>query len=243
MWSSGLGSPLPASRVPSAVRGSLAGFGLRSRRLAAPVLLSPSARSARFVSLSPVSARSPSARRRRGPPAVGLLWSLLASLGARRASPVAGFPSLGRCARPAAPAVAASRPSPLRRSRAMPSPIALLGAPFRRTCGGFPWRRVPRSLPCGAPRLARLASLGSVVAGRLPSALGCRPRSMCGGLSLPLRGLWLGCRLASRVCGLRRLEASALRFLLLAAAVAVVPLILSSSYLPTVFLLSNSYPL
>lgn len=149
-------------------------LGVRCLAARGAGLLSPSARSASLLGGSPVSARSPAARRRRGPPAVGLLWSSLAPFIARRAAAVAAFPSLGRCARPAASAVAASPSSPLRRARALPSPLALLGraasryALRRAPCGRCPCRRVPRfpalsACPrparsaCGLPRRPRLS--------------------------------------------------------------------------------------
>ena len=82
-------------------------LGVRCLAARGAGLLSPTARSASLFSGSLVSARSPLARRRRGPPAAGLLWSSLAPFIARRAAAVAGVPSLGRCARPPAAAVAA----------------------------------------------------------------------------------------------------------------------------------------
>lgn len=119
-----------------------------------------------LLSGSPVSARSPLARRRRGPPAAGLLWSSLAPFIARRAAAVAGVPSLGRCARPAAAAVAAMPPSPLRRARALPSPLALLGRAASRSATLRSSPRALRPLPL-PPRSAlsrpvRLPSAGSV---------------------------------------------------------------------------------
>lgn len=141
-------------------------LGVRCLAARGAGLLSPSARSASLFSGSPVSARSPLARRRRGPPAVGLLWSSLAPFIARRAAAVAGVPSLGRCARPVAAAVAAMPPSPLRRARALPSPLALLGRAASRSAA---LRSSPRALrplplpPCSAlSRPVRLPSAGSV---------------------------------------------------------------------------------
>lgn len=121
---------------------------------------------------SPVSARSPSARRRRGPPAVGLLWPSLAPFIARRAAAVAGVPSLGRCARPAAAAVAATPSSPLRRARALPSPLALLGRAASRSATLRSSPRALRPLPL-PPRSALSRPV------RLPSAcsVGLRPPS------------------------------------------------------------------